>query len=202
VARAFLAEAQALKISATLTAVATLDDDVALAQHLAPILRSNPELLYFAGTTTQLGKSFRYCLEQGYRGRLAASQGFFDIGTISVLGKLAEGLLISTSMPPLENNAAQHLELETFREQYGQITPIAAFSYAAAQIAITVIQRIGAVFRTPIIRALSEGGTIPTIVGDFRFDAFGDPVDPNLYFYTIHNAAWAYTGALRQTRFS
>jgi ABC-type branched-subunit amino acid transport system substrate-binding protein len=202
VGRAFASELHAAKIPVDAITVPALIDDAELDTLLGPILQNKPELIYFAGTAQALSKAFMRITAGNYTGQLAASQGFFDIVTITSFGKSAEGLLVSTSMPPLNQSASQRLELDTYGEQYGQITPIAAFSYAAAQIAITAIGRIGAVSRAPIIRAIANGGTFPTIVGDFRFDAFGDPADPNLYFYTVKKAAWAYSGSLRPSRFN
>jgi ABC-type branched-subunit amino acid transport system substrate-binding protein len=137
----------------------------------------------------------------GCKAAMTASQGFFNGATIKQLGPLADGFLVSSSMPPLGKSAAMSLEIEAYHESYGDLTPMAAFSYAAAQIIITALRRVNAISRAPLSAAIASGGTYNTLVGDFRFDAFGDQADPNLYFYTIKRGAWVAAGSVRPVHF-
>lgn len=164
---------------------------------LAPLIKAKPDLIFFAGTTEMLATGVRLVRARVPGARLTASQGFFELGTITALGPVAEGLMVSSSMPQFGKNAAASMKIQVYGETYGQLTPMAAFAYAAAQIAIAAVRRTEAVSRSPVVQNISRGGTYTTIVGDFRFDAFGDPADPNLYYYVVKNGTWAAAGSKR-----
>jgi branched-chain amino acid transport system substrate-binding protein len=159
-----------------------------------------PEAVFLAGIPSEMGPLPKALRAAGYAGPLFASQGFFDKATISMGGPAVEGMVVSTSMPPLQFAPAAFRIINDFQTRYGPFTPLSAFGYAAAQIAMTAIRRSGNADRASVLRLL---GLTPydTIVGPFQFAADGDPTDPNLYFYTVRDAKWSYLHASHPSSF-
>jgi branched-chain amino acid transport system substrate-binding protein len=156
------------------------------------VLADKPDHIALAGTAQDMGPIVKVLRDKGYRGPLAASQGFFDALTVSKYAKESEGIIISTSMPYLAIAPTALRVLNDYQGSYGPFLPISAFSYAAAQIIISAVRRTGAVARNTMLSALSLGGSYDTLVGSFTFAPTGDPIDPELYFYTITDGKLAY----------
>jgi len=155
-------------------------------------LAAKPDVIYLAGITKDMGPIVPKLRAAGYTGPLFASQGFFDPAT-AALGDSADGITISSPMPPLAlAPGAFHIKND-FERRYGAMTPLSAFSYAAAQILIAVIRRTGASDRLAVDRSLNSSSAFNTVVGAISFDNAGDPVNPNVYFYTLKGGAWKYT---------
>ena len=70
-----------------------------------------------------------------------------------------------------------------------------AFGYAAAQIVVSVVQRTNANDRVAVARALNISSAFNTLVGSLTFQNDGDPLDANVYFYTVKNGAWRYVAS-------
>lgn len=164
-------------------------------------LESAPDLVYLAGTALDMGPAIKALRDAGYRGTLAASQGFFDPLTIAKYGALAEGLIVSTSMPPLYLAPSAFRIKNDFEARYGPFTPLSAFGYAAAQVLMAAVKRSGGYDRATVARTIGTSGPIDTVVGQFQFTYDGDPLDPNLYFYTVRDGKWAYLKAAHPTTF-
>jgi branched-chain amino acid transport system substrate-binding protein len=155
-------------------------------------LAAKPDVIYLAGITKDMGPIVPQLRAAGYTGPLFGSQGFFDPAT-AALGDSADGMTISSPMPPLAlAPGAFHIKND-FERRYGAMTPLSAFSYAAAQIFIAVIRRTGASDRLAVDRSLNSSSVFNTVVGAISFDNAGDPVNPNVYFYTLKGGNWKYT---------
>jgi ABC-type branched-subunit amino acid transport system substrate-binding protein len=137
----------------------------------------------------------------GYKGQLFASQGFFDIAAVDKYKADVDGLIVSTSMPPLQLAPSDYRIQSDFGQRYGPFTPISAFGYAAAQIALAAIKKAGTADRVAVGRALGFASTFDTVVGTFSFGTTGDPINPNVYFYTIKDGKWAYVQAAHPSSF-
>jgi branched-chain amino acid transport system substrate-binding protein len=139
--------------------------------------------------------------DAGYTGLLYASQGFFDPLTISKYGTAVEGLVISSSMPPLQLAPSDFRVRNNFQNKYGTMTNLSTFAYAAAQIVIAGVHRTGATDRIGLARALSYATPFDTVLGSLTFQNDGDPSNPNIYFYTVKDGAWSYLHASHKTEF-
>jgi branched-chain amino acid transport system substrate-binding protein len=159
-----------------------------------------PEAVFLAGLSSQMGPLPKALRDAGYTGPLFASQGFFDSSTISKGGAAVEGLIVSSSMPPLTLAPGAFRIAGDFQTRYGAFTPISAFGYAAAQVAMTAIHRSGTADRQAVLRLL---GLTPydTVVGPFQFAGDGDPNDPNVYFYAVRDGKWSYAHAAHPSSF-
>jgi branched-chain amino acid transport system substrate-binding protein len=152
-----------------------------------------PDAVFLAGLASQLADFVTGLRSAGYTGPLFASQGFFDGATLRI-GAPAEGIVVSTSMPPLQNAPSTQTAVNNFQSRYGQFIPIAAFGYAAAQIAMQAVRRSLHGDRASVLRTFGVA-QCDTIVGSFSFASLGDPTDPNLYYYTLRNGKWSYLAA-------
>ena len=135
----------------------------------------------------------------GYAGPIFASQGFFDPLTSTKFAAAAEGMIVSSSMPPLQLAPSDFRVRNNFEQKYGPMTPLSTFAYAATQIAIAGVTRTGASDRIGVARALSYATPFDTVLGSLTFANDGDPSNPNVYFYTIKNGEWAYVHAAHRT---
>jgi branched-chain amino acid transport system substrate-binding protein len=162
------------------------------------LLAIKPDTIYLSGLATQLGPIVPALRAAGYSGPLFAPQGFFDRATAGLTG--SEGMVVSSSMPPLALAPSDYRIVNDYETRYGPMTPIAAFGYAAAQIAMEAARRGAAQGRQGVVRVL----TLPrydTIVGPFQFTLTGDPQDPNIYFYTLRGGKWSYVHAAHPSGF-
>lgn len=159
------------------------------------IVSQQADLVFFAGLAPALSPLIPLLRRGGYTGAFDGSAGFFDGGLWPSYGKDIEGLVVSSSMPPLQLVPAALTIKAQYEGRYGPMTPIAAFAYAAAQIFITAVQRFNSVSRLQVARAIAQPIAIQTLVGSFTFDLFGDPQDPNIYYYQLENGEWHYLHA-------
>ena len=171
----------------------------------APIVKAaldaKPDVIYLAGLAKDMGSTLHALRASAYTGPIYASQGFFEGTTTDKFKADAEGIIVSTSMPPLQL-APTVLRIKTdFERRYGGFTPLSAFAYASAQIAISAVKRGGVADRHAVSRALSFSTPYDTVVGTLTFGSNGDPLDPNVYFYTVKDGKWAYLQAAHRSSF-
>ena len=170
-------------------------------QVAAEALSKKPDVIYLAGTTKDMGPIVPLLRAGGFTGPFFASQGFFDPLTVDKYAKDVEGLTISTSMPPLAIAPGAYRIRSDFEKKYGQMTPLSAFGYAAAQIVIAVVRRTNAQDRTAVMRSINSAPLFDTVVGEFQFQNNGDPLNPQAYFYTVKDGAWKYVGSALPSSF-
>jgi branched-chain amino acid transport system substrate-binding protein len=164
-------------------------------------LALNPDVVFLAGLARDMGPIVHELRAAGYKGAFYASQGFFDPSTIARYGADAEGLTVSSSMPPLALAPAAFRLRTDYEMKYGQMTPLNAFAYAAAQIAIAACRRVSAGDRVAAARSLAMPYAYDTVVGTLQFSPTGDPLDPNVYFYTVADGKWKYDRAAHPSSF-
>lgn len=155
-------------------------------------LAAKPDHILLAGTAQDMGPIVKVLRDKGYTGPLAASQGFFDALTATKYAQECEGIVISTSMPYLAIAPTAFRNLQEYSSSYGPLVPVSAFAYAAAQIVFSAVRRSGASQRNTLMSAMNIGGNYDTIVGGFTFAPNGDPIDPELYFYTVSGGKFSY----------
>jgi branched-chain amino acid transport system substrate-binding protein len=160
-----------------------------------------PDVIFLAGTVKDMGQMLHQLRADGYTGPLYASQSFFDPATITKYKTEAENLVVSSSMPPLQIAPSVYRIRLDFEQRYGPFTPLSAFSYAAAQIAIAAVRRGGSADRLAVARALNSPMAYDTVIGPLTFGNTGDPQDPNVYFYTVKDGKWSYLQAAHRSTF-
>jgi branched-chain amino acid transport system substrate-binding protein len=164
------------------------------------VLQAKPDFIYLCGQTGDMGPLIPALQQAGYKGKMGASQGFYNAATSDKYADAFAGGYISTSFPPLERAPDVANVLDDFRSRY-PVTALSAFSYAAAQIVISAVRRVGATNRLATLSALQSPTTYDTLVGSFQFGPTGDPIDPNVYFYTVQDGKFKYAAASHPSRF-
>jgi branched-chain amino acid transport system substrate-binding protein len=154
-------------------------------------LAVQPDYVFLAGTVGDMGPIVAALRTKGYSGPLGASQGFFDPGTLK-LGAGADGMMISTSMPYLPFAPSTVRARQQFETHFGTLDAFAAFGYAATQIIISAVTRTNAGGRGATVTAIAQGVPIDTMTGTYSFNSFGDPLQPQLYYYTLKDGKFTY----------
>jgi branched-chain amino acid transport system substrate-binding protein len=163
--------------------------------------QTKPDLIYLAGLVSDMGPLVHELRAAGFTGPIVASKGFFDQNTISKYASDLGTFVISTPLPPLELAPTVFRVREDYERRYGTFSFLAAFGYAAAQIAIAAIRRSGSGDRLALMRQLELPTPYDTIVGPYQFLANGDALDPNIYFYTVRDGKFRYEQAAHPTPF-
>ncbi len=198
VAAGFVDQAGALGIAAETYAFSW--DSPAFGAAAKAILAIKPDYVYLCGETKGLGPLVDALKTAGYAGGFGASEGFFNQGTLDKYSDALSGALVSTSFPPLDRAPDVANALSDFRART-PVTALSAFAYAATQIVISASKRTGATNRLAMLSALQAPISYDTVVGSFQFGFDGDPVDPNLYFYTVTGGSLKYTAASHPSAF-
>jgi len=154
-----------------------------------------PGVVFLAGVTPDMGPVLPRLRAAGYTGPIFGSQGLFDPGTIARYAAAAEGLVVSSSMPPLVIAPTAYRIRGEFERRYGTLTPLSAFAYSATQIVISIVRRTGTTDRIGLERSLAATSAYDTLVGPITFQNDGDPQNPNVYFYRATGGAWKYVGS-------
>jgi branched-chain amino acid transport system substrate-binding protein len=164
-------------------------------------LGTKADLMYLAGKVADMGPLLHELRAGGFTGPVVASQGFFDAVTIKKYGADLGTFVVSSPLPPLELAPSVYRVRSEFEGRYGRFTYLAAFGYAAAQVAIAAIRRAGSSDRLALLRQLQLPAPYDTIVGPYEFLPSGDAVDPNVYFYTVRDGQFRYERGAHSSSF-
>jgi branched-chain amino acid transport system substrate-binding protein len=189
VANGFLSAMNAQKIPAQYQQFSYDHPDFAAVVDKA--LAVQPDYAFLAGIVGDMGPIVGMLRAKGYTGPIGASQGFFDSGTLKI-GVAADGMMVSTSMPYLAFAPSTVRYRQEFETHFGTMDPIAAFGYAATQIIISAVNRTNAAGRGATVTAIQQGIPIDTMTGTYSFGAFGDALQPQLYYYTVKDGKITY----------
>ncbi len=154
-------------------------------------LVAGPDYVFLAGIVGDMGPIVGMLRTKGYTGPIGASQGFFDGGALK-LGPASDGMMVSTSMPYLPFAPATVRWVQDFQQHWGQMDAFAAFGYAATQIIINAVTATGSTNRAVLVRQIAQGTPIDTMTGTYSFTAFGDPLQPQIYYYTLKDGKFTY----------
>ena len=189
VANGFLAAMKAQKTDAQYQQFSYNHPDFAAVVDKA--LVAAPDYVFLAGVVGDMGPIVGMLRAKGYTGPIGASQGFFD-GAALKLGPASDGMMVSTSMPYLPLAPATVRWVQDFQQHNGQMDAFAAFGYAATQIIINAVTVTNSANRAVLIRQIAQGTPIDTMTGTYSFTAFGDPLQPQIYYYTLKDGKFTY----------
>ena len=165
------------------------------------VLDRNPAYVFLAGKTADLGPIAEALRLAGYTGEFAASDGFYNPETIDRYARVLDGAYVASSLPPLQRVPTSVYLLNDFERKVGAITAFSAYAYAAAQLIMAAQQRANATSRFSLLTSMQQGGTFTTLVGQFRFNISGDPLIPDIYFYSVHKEGFKYERPAIRTGF-
>lgn len=156
------------------------------------VLDRSPGYVFLSGTTTGLGPLAEALRLAGYRGDFGASDGFYNGDTIAQYTKQLEGTYVASSLPPLDRVPSAVGLLTDFEREVGPITAFSAYGYAAAQVIIAAAQRNAAYTRFSLLPAMQRSPNFTTLVGQYNFNVYGDPLIPNIYIYSVGKDKFAF----------
>jgi branched-chain amino acid transport system substrate-binding protein len=199
VARGFVQEAKSDRHSADVVLFPAKGIDPGAAART--VLDRSPGYVFLCGTTATLGPLAEALRLAGYTGDFGASDGFYNGDTIAQHAKALDGAYVASSLPPLERIPSAIQLLTDFQHEVGAITAFSAFGYAATQLLIAAAQRSNASNRFALLASMQRSPTFTTLVGQFSFNAFGDPLIPNIYIYTIGKDGFKFSRPAIRTGF-
>ena len=156
------------------------------------IIARDPDYLFLCGKLAALGPLVPALANAGYNGAYGLSDGFYSQATITQYGAQLANAVVYSSLPPLDRIPSILQQLTDLRREIEGITALIAYGYAAAQIIIQAASRENALTRFSLITAMQMAGGFNTLVGPYSFDANGDPLIPNLYFFKISGTSFTY----------
>ena len=159
------------------------------------LLATTPDCLYLAGTSADFGALLDALHAASFHGTFVLSDGFYDPQSLKLYGSFLRDAWIATPMPPLDRISNASPDFFELRNALGATSALAVFSYAAAQIVLAVAQRTGALSRLALLQSMRIGGGYNTLIGPYSFDAFGNPINANVYFYKADGDKFAYRTA-------
>ncbi len=190
VARGFVQEAKSERHDADVLLFPVKGFDPA--QAARTVLQHSPGYVFLCGTTAGLGPLADALRLAGYRGDFGASDGFYNGDTLAKYSKSLDGAYVASSLPPLERVPSAVGLLTDFEREVGSITAFSAYGYAAAQVLIYAARRSAAYTRFSLLASMQRSPTITTLVGQYNFNVFGDPLIPNIYVYTVSGSGFTF----------
>jgi len=161
---------------------------------IAQVKADAPDLIYFSGPGAKLQKVLTDIRAAGITAPAMANDGFYDAGSIKAAGTAADGMLVTSCVPPLDLMPTAQPFVRHYQAKYGQPSAYALFGYVAAQIAIAAAKQIHTADHLQLDRQLSVG-TFETVIGQFSFQRNGDVFGPDVYFYKASGGQLKYQSA-------
>lgn len=193
IAQGFVAQAKADRRTADKLSISAANPDFSAAAKA--IVDAKADYVFLCGKTATLGPLIPHLQVAGYAGKLGASDGFYGAPALQAYASALEGASIASALPPLDMVASDYMIVSDYTRGYGPFTAFSAYGYAAAQIVISTVGRINSNDRNLLLQALQSGTTYNTLIGPFSFLFSGDPLQPNLYFFSVANGAFKYERA-------
>ena len=161
---------------------------------VAAVTADNPDLIYLSGAGARLQKVLADIRAAGVTAQALANDGFYDAASIKAAGTAAEGMYVTTCVPPLDLMPTAQTFVHHYEERYGQPSAYSLFGYVAAQIAIAAAKQVHSADHLQVDRALSVG-TFQTAIGQYSFQRGGDAFEPDVYFYKATGGVLKYDSA-------
>ncbi len=189
VANAFIAQAKAQHHTASLV---TLDANEDPKNSAAVAVERHPSFVFLAGKPEALGPVATTMRTMGYTGPFAASDAFYTDQTTTAYGKALDGMLVASSLAPLDRVPSVAAYLRDFENDVGTVSAFSAYGYAAAQLIMQASGRINATTRFQVLTELQQGGSYNLLVGQYTFNFAGDATVPNVYLFRVTSGGFVY----------
>jgi branched-chain amino acid transport system substrate-binding protein len=145
------------------------------------------DAIFYAGYEIEAPYLRAALVEAGITLPMLASDGAFLAATIDESNGAAEGMYVSAFAPSPQNVAnAQWIEAYQAVE-YRDPDTYSVNGYVAMQVLAAGVREADSLELERIANAL-RNNAISTLLGDLRFDAQGDLVDPGIWIYQVQNS--------------
>ncbi len=147
--------------------------------------QQNVDVVYLGGYHTEGGLIVRQMREQGMNARLVSGDALVTKEFWDITGPAGEGTLMTFSPDPRKSPAAADV-VKTLRAKNIEPEGYVLYTYAAIQAWAQAAERAKSI-ATKAVSAELQKGSFDTVLGQFRFDAKGDPNLPPYKFYEWKN---------------
>jgi branched-chain amino acid transport system substrate-binding protein len=153
-----------------------------------------PDLVFLSGTGTDMARVVPALRTAGVTAPLLATQGFYSDSLLKAMGDNADGITVSSCVPPIQFMPTVNIFVSRFQSRYGRLSSYALFGYVAAQIAIQSTKVARSTEHRAVDRALATG-SFDTVLGQITFQPSGDVLGADVYFYQYKKSAFTYVSA-------
>jgi branched-chain amino acid transport system substrate-binding protein len=181
VSEAFVARAEELGLA--VVGFETTIERSDFRSEIAGTLKTNPDMVYFAGTYDQVGVFFRQARERGYRGLFMGPDGLDSSALAEIAGDALTtgGAYYTTVAGPASAYPGAARFVQDFQARFGRYPqPFAAQAYDAMGICLAGIERAAAEnggnrpTREQVARAVRATQNYAGLTGRLSFDEKGD----------------------------
>ena len=151
-----------------------------------------PDLIFLSGSGTDMQKVVPAIRGAGITAPFLATQGFYNDALLKNLASGADGMTISSCVPPVQFMPTATTFVTRYQQRFGRLSSFSLFGYVAAQIEIGAARAAHTTERRMLDRALSVG-TFNTVLGPYSFQPSGDALGADIYFYQYKNSALTYS---------
>ncbi len=153
-----------------------------------------PDLIFLSGAGSDMQRVVPAVRTAGITTPFIATQGFFSDSLLKALGAGADGMVISSCVPPIQFIPTAASFVTRYQQRFGRLSSYSLFGYVAAQIAIAAAQTAHSTDRHNLDRALSVG-TFNTVLGTYQFQPTGDALGTDTYFYQYKDGTLTYVSS-------
>ncbi len=178
--------------SATKTESFAVDVDLKSDKDIVAAVKAYaPDTLYLSGGASVLTRVLIDLRSAGITAPAIANDGFYDAGAVKTAGSNAEGMVVTSCVPPLDLIPTAQLFARHYESRFGQVTAYGLFGYVATQVAVAAAKQGHTADHLSLDRILSVG-TFQTVLGPVSFKKNGDPFQPDVYFYKVTSGTLKY----------
>ena len=152
---------------------------------VSKLKQANVDLVYLGGYHTEAGLIVRQMRSQGMKTVLMGDDALVTAEYWQITGKDGEGTLMTFSPDPRKNPAAAEL-VKTFRAKGVEPEGYVLYTYATFQVWKQAVEKAGSMETEKVIKAMN-GTEFKTAIGNFTFNAKGDPSLPPYALYEWKN---------------
>jgi branched-chain amino acid transport system substrate-binding protein len=150
-----------------------------------------PDLIFLSGTGTDMARVIPALRTAGITAPLLATQGFYSDSLLKAMGDNAEGMIVSSCVPPVQFMPSANTFISQFQSHFGKLSSYALFGYVAAQVAIQAAKLAKSTDHRMVDRTMSTR-TFDTILGQIQFQPSGDVLGVGVYYYQYKKGAFTY----------
>ena len=162
-----------------------------LKTQIAGVKEWAPDLVFLSGAGSDMSRVIPALRTAGVSVPLLATQGFYSDSLLKAMGDNAEGITVSSCVPPVQFMPSANNFVTQYQAHYGRLSSYALFGYVASQIAIASVKDAKSIDHRMVDRALSTH-TFNTILGQVQFQSSGDVLGAGVYFYQYKKGAFTY----------
>ena len=169
----------------TLLDTVTVDDmNTDFSATAEDIIAQNPAALFLATEPFESSQLLTALYNNDYQGAIYAADMALPYSVVDELGCQAEGLY-RASVVPSPSTVMADAQLARYAANEGRVAePFSVAGYAAVEFIVRSYAAAGDIDASAAAgRALN--GTTTTLIGDLRFDADGDRIDPAMHFQQV-----------------